>query len=61
MGSINILSNIKGKYFYKTIHLIIFKVIRPFFFIAILFLVVFILLFIFQNEKTIKFLEIINL
>ncbi len=61
MESVYILSNIKGKYFYKSIRLIIFKVIHPIFFIAILFLVVFILLFIFQNEKTIKFLEIINL
>lgn len=61
MESVYILSNIKGKYFYKSVRLIVFKVIRPIFFIAILFLVVLILLFIFQYEKIIKLLEIINL
>lgn len=61
MLSVNILSNIKGKYFYKSIRLIVFKVIRPIFFSAILFLVILILFFIFQYEKFIRFLEIINL
>ncbi len=54
MESVNIFSNIKGKYFYKSIRLIMFYVILPILFIITL-------LLIFQNEKLIKFLEAINL
>ena len=54
MESLNILSNIKGKYFYKSVRLIVFFVILPI-------LVTITLLFIFQNEKLIKFIEAISL
>lgn len=54
MESLNIFSNIKGKYFYKSVRLIVFYAILPIFIIVTL-------LFIFQNEKIIKFLEVINL
>ena len=54
MESLNIFSNIKGKYFYKSIRLIVFYVILPV-------LVIITCLFIFQSKKLIKFLEAINL
>jgi hypothetical protein len=54
MESVNILLNIKRKYFYKSIRLIVFWVTLPLLFSLIL-------LFIFQNEKIMKLLEIINL
>lgn len=54
MESLNIFSNIKGKYFYKSVRLIVFYVILPI-------LVIITWLFIFQTEKLIKFLEAINL
>jgi len=54
MESFNLLSNIKGKYFYKSIRLIVFYVVLPI-------LAILTLLFVFENEKLIKFLETISL
>ena len=54
MEAINILSNIKGKHFYKSIRFIVFWVILPL-------IIIFTFLFIYHFEKMIKLLETITL
>lgn len=54
MESVNIFSNIKGKYFYKSIRLIVFWVVLPI-------LVILTLVFLFYNEELIEFLKVISL
>jgi hypothetical protein len=53
MESLNILSNIKGKYFYKSIRFIVFWVILPVILISTY-------LFIYHYPKVIQFFEIIT-
>ena len=52
-GNINILSNIGGKYFYKSIRLIVLLVILPF-------IIIFVFLILFDPNLLIKIIDLLN-